>query len=121
MLRRAGIDAVVADRTLPLIFADQIQKARIFVQCDWVRGVLWIYRKSNGCDVLNMSRKAPSVLRAKRSPGRNRVMMWVGCFVRTRTIVTTVVGLSRSLGCLMLKGVKLCGKFRRGVVVCQLP
>jgi Xaa-Pro aminopeptidase len=38
-LRRAGVDRVVADRTLPLIFAEFLQRAGITVECDtemWV-------------------------------------------------------------------------------------
>jgi len=39
-LRRAGIGRVVADRTLPLIFAELIRRAGIAVECDLEMGVL---------------------------------------------------------------------------------
>ncbi len=39
-LRRAGVARVVADRTLPLIFADVIRQAGIAVDCDAEMGVL---------------------------------------------------------------------------------
>jgi Xaa-Pro aminopeptidase len=38
-LRRAGVSRVVADRTLPLIFADLVREAGIGVQCDMGIGV----------------------------------------------------------------------------------
>ncbi len=39
-LRRANITQVIADRTLPLIYADQIQQAGIAVTCDPELGIL---------------------------------------------------------------------------------
>lgn len=39
-LRRAGIVCVVADRTLPLIFAEMIRRAGIAVECDVEMGIL---------------------------------------------------------------------------------
>jgi Xaa-Pro aminopeptidase len=39
-LRRAGVESVIADRSLPLIVADHIQKAGISVTCDLDLGVL---------------------------------------------------------------------------------
>jgi Xaa-Pro aminopeptidase len=39
-LKRHGVKAVVADRTLPLIFADLIRSSGIEVQCDLERGVI---------------------------------------------------------------------------------
>lgn len=44
-LRRAGIERVVADRTLPLIFADFVRQAGIAVECDMDLGVLDRRRK----------------------------------------------------------------------------
>jgi len=38
-LRRAGVDQVQADRTLPLIYADALGRAGISVECDRDRGV----------------------------------------------------------------------------------
>ncbi len=39
-LRRNGIQSVIADRTLPLIYADLIRAAGIDVQCDLNRGII---------------------------------------------------------------------------------
>ena len=39
-LRRAGVKCVVGDRSLPLIFAHEINKAGITVECDLDMGVL---------------------------------------------------------------------------------
>ncbi len=39
-LRRAGVARVIADRTLPLIFAEMIRKAGIAVECDTELGVM---------------------------------------------------------------------------------
>lgn len=44
-LRRAGVTKVVADRTLPLIFADLVREAGIGVQCDRNIGVVDRRRK----------------------------------------------------------------------------
>jgi len=44
-LRRAGVTKVVADRTLPLIFADLVREAGIGVQCDSSIGVVDRRRK----------------------------------------------------------------------------
>ncbi len=47
-LRRAGVSRVVADRTLPLIFADIIREAGIGVECDMNMGVADRRRKDAG-------------------------------------------------------------------------
>jgi Xaa-Pro aminopeptidase len=47
-LRRAGVARVVADRTLPLIYAEMIRRAGIEVACDPDRGVLERRRKDAG-------------------------------------------------------------------------
>lgn len=39
-LKRNGIKSVIADRTLPLIFADLIRSSGIEVQCDFDRGII---------------------------------------------------------------------------------
>jgi Xaa-Pro aminopeptidase len=44
-LRRAGFARVVADRTLPLIYADMLRRAGLEVTCDIARGVLERRRK----------------------------------------------------------------------------
>jgi len=46
-LRRAGVRQVVADRTLPLIFADLVREAGIGVQCDTSIGVADRRRKDS--------------------------------------------------------------------------
>lgn len=45
-LRRAGAGAVVADRSLPLLFASEIEKAGVSLRCDPQLGVLERRRKS---------------------------------------------------------------------------
>jgi len=39
-LRRAGVECVTADRSLPFIFAEMIQRANIKVKCDLTMGVI---------------------------------------------------------------------------------
>ena len=46
-LRRAGVRRAVADRTLPLIFAHEIQQAGIAVECDTEWGVIQRRRKDD--------------------------------------------------------------------------
>ena len=46
-LRRAGVSLVVADRTLPLIFAEIVRQAGMIVECDFDMGVLRRRRKDD--------------------------------------------------------------------------
>lgn len=58
-LRRAGQKAVTADRTLPLLFADMIQKAGISVECDPEMGVM--ERRAKDAQEVEHLRKAQRI------------------------------------------------------------
>lgn len=58
-LRRAGVGRAIADRTLPFIYAHEIQKAGIAVECDPALGV--IERRAKDAQELAALREAQSV------------------------------------------------------------
>ena len=58
-LRREGVQQVSADRTLPLLFAHEMQKAGIVVECDPHRGVL--ERRGKDAEEVERLREAQQV------------------------------------------------------------
>ncbi len=62
LLRRAGVDHVIADRTLPLIFAHQIQRGGIRVECDPQMGVH--QRRCKNAEEIELLREAQQVTEA---------------------------------------------------------
>lgn len=58
-LRRAGVDRVVSDRSLPLVFAEMVRRAGIAIECDLDLGVL--DRRGKDAQEVEMLREAQSV------------------------------------------------------------